>query len=231
MEQLMLFHGSDHIIEAPVFGAGNPHNDYGLGFYCTESLELAKEWATSEETDGFANSYHMDPTGLKVLNLNDGSFTILHWLAILLENRTFRLSGDIAPLAREFILDRFLPDYESADVIRGYRADDSYFSFANAFLNNGLSLPQLERAMALGNLGEQVVVRSPQAFERLRFQEALPAGRTVYFPRKMARDSQARAIFRQERTLADIASEVTVLTIMQQNWRVDDARLRRIVFE
>ena len=54
-ESLTIFHGSRRIIEKPVWGEGNPHNDYGLGFYCTESLELAKEWGVSDETDGFAN--------------------------------------------------------------------------------------------------------------------------------------------------------------------------------
>ena len=42
-------------------------------------------------------------------------------------------------------------------MIIGYRADDSYFSFANAFLNNTLSLEQLKEAMYLGKLGEQVI--------------------------------------------------------------------------
>ena len=93
---------------------------------------------------------------------------------MLLENRTFRVSGDIAPLARTFLLDRFSVDYHSYDLMRGYRADDSYFSFANAFLNNGLSLSRLERAMALGNLGEQVVVRSEKAFSRLVFEALKP---------------------------------------------------------
>ena len=153
-DKLTIFHGSGQIIERPTFGLGNPHNDYGLGFYCTESLELAREWGASEESDGFANRYSLDTKGLTELNLNDGSYTILHWLAVLLENRTFRVSGNIAPLARAFLLDRFSVDYRGFDLMRGYRADDSYFSFANAFLNNGLSLSRLERAMALGNLGE-----------------------------------------------------------------------------
>ena len=169
-DKLTIFHGSGQIIERPTFGLGNPHNDYGLGFYCTESPELAREWGASEEADGFANRYSLDAKGLTELNLNDGSYTILHWLAVLLENRTFRVSGDIAPLARTFLLDRFSVDYHSYDLMRGYRADDSYFSFANAFLNNGLSLSRLERAMALGNLGEQVVVRSEKAFSRLVFE-------------------------------------------------------------
>ena len=55
-DKLTIYHGSSKIIERPDFGTGNPHNDYGLGFYCTESMELAKEWASSTETDGFGQS-------------------------------------------------------------------------------------------------------------------------------------------------------------------------------
>lgn len=226
---MTLYHGSSKIIEQPQFGVGNPYNDYGLGFYCTESLELAKEWGTSEQTDGFANEYELDLTGLDVLNLNGGDFTILHWLAVLLENRTFRVTGDVAPLARKFILGRFQVDYAQRDVIVGYRADDSYFSFAGAFLNNALSLSRLERAMTLGNLGEQVVIKSQRAFKRLLFQGAQRAAAAEYYPSKIARDAQARSIYREEVRLADLSGDATVLTIMQQDWRADDARLRRIV--
>ena len=39
MEQkLTLFHGSEKVIEHPVFGEGKKHKDLGLGFYCAESL-------------------------------------------------------------------------------------------------------------------------------------------------------------------------------------------------
>ncbi|WP_165249605.1 DUF3990 domain-containing protein, partial [Adlercreutzia sp. ZJ141] len=208
---------------------GNPHNDYGLGFYCTESLELAKEWGTSDGADGFANEYELDATGLTFLNLNSGDYCILHWLAVLLENRTFRVSGDIAPLAKSFILERFAVDYRNRDVICGYRADDSYFSFANAFLNNALTLDRLEQAMALGNLGEQIVLRSEKAFSQLRFISSHVADKTVYYPRKVARDNEARSIYRTELKLADLATSPTIATIMQEDWRADDARLRRIV--
>lgn len=228
---LTLFHGSSHIVEQPVFGKGNPRNDYGLGFYCTESLDLAKEWGVSDESDGFANEYELDTNGLSLLNLNGGDFTILNWLAVLLENRTFRISGDIAPLAKEFILDRFAVGYRSFDLIRGYRADDSYFSFANAFLNNALTLGRLEQAMALGNLGEQVVLASERAFSQLRFRTSHLAERSLYYPRKVARDNEARSIYRDELKLADLSGDPTILTIMQQDWRADDARLRRVVFE
>ncbi|WP_305118194.1 DUF3990 domain-containing protein [uncultured Adlercreutzia sp.] len=230
-QQITIYHGSDHIIEQPLYGTGNPRNDYGLGFYCTESLDLAKEWGVSDETDGFANEYVLDAAGLSLLDLNRGDYTILHWLAVLLENRTFRVAGDIAPVAKAFILERFAVDYRAYDVVRGYRADDSYFSFANAFLNNALTLNRLEQAMALGNLGEQVVLLSEKAFDRLTFRQAHSAERALYYPRKIARDDEARTIYRTELKVADLADSPTILSIMQEDWRSDDARLRRIVFE
>ncbi|MCF0142741.1 MAG: DUF3990 domain-containing protein, partial [Parasporobacterium sp.] len=44
-ENLTIYHGSQQIVEVPRFGMGKPYNDYGQGFYCTENIELAKEWA------------------------------------------------------------------------------------------------------------------------------------------------------------------------------------------
>ena len=70
MKSIVIYHGSTKIIEKPVFGVGNPKNDYGLGFYCTENLELAKEWASTEQHDGYANRYEIDLEGLDILHLN-----------------------------------------------------------------------------------------------------------------------------------------------------------------
>ena len=42
-----IYHGSDKIIEKPLFNGGKIHNDYRQGFYCTEVLEMAKEWGVS----------------------------------------------------------------------------------------------------------------------------------------------------------------------------------------
>lgn len=54
---MVLYHGSDHIIEVPVYNGSKRTNDYGYGFYTTESIELAKEWACADNRDGFANCY------------------------------------------------------------------------------------------------------------------------------------------------------------------------------
>ena len=223
---LTLYHGSSFIIERPEFGKGNPFNDYGLGFYCTETLELAKEWACSMGQDGFANRYSFRTDGLSILNLTDRNYNILNWLAILLVNRKFNLSIDIAAQGKEYLASTFLPPYENYDVIIGYRADDSYFSFASAFLNNTISLAQLERAMSLGKLGEQVVLKSEQAFSHLHFEESIPAERTIYYPKKVTRDSKTRADFRAESKTALILNAVYMIDILREEWKNDDARLR-----
>ena len=87
--KIILYHGSTQIIRTPEYGIGNRYNDYGLGFYCTEELELAKEWACSSEADGFANKYVLKTDGLSILDLSCGKYHILNWLAILLDNRKF----------------------------------------------------------------------------------------------------------------------------------------------
>lgn len=228
-DKIIVYHGSSKIIEKPVFGMGNPNNDYGLGFYCTESEELAKEWACSAESDGYANKYSLDLTGLSVLSLTNGEYNILNWLFVLLENRQFRISGDIATQAKEYIFNNFAVDYKSYDVIKGYRADDAYFSFANAFLNNTISVSQLEKAMVLGKLGEQVVAISQKAFDSLEFIEASVAPNETYLPKKIARDSAARDEFKKEKSRGSVLTEKYILDIIREGWKNDDERLQRVV--
>lgn len=190
-----IYHGSDHIVGKPVFGKGKPWNDYGKGFYCTESIELAKEWACSEEgKDGYANAYSIDTAGLNVLNLSGEKYNILNWLAILLKNREFELSLPMSIRARDYIVDNFSIDTSSADIIIGYRADDSYFSFAKDFVNNSINLEQLGNAMRLGKLGEQVVIVSERAFERIICleDETELAEASVYYPKRVKRNEEAK---------------------------------------
>lgn len=226
MESISLYHGSTKIIEKPVLGLGNPKNDYGLGFYCTENLELAKEWASTERSDGFANCYEIGFEGLNILYLNKTPYHILNWLSILLQNRTFVISQGLPSEAKAYLLDHFLPKYEHYDLIIGYRADDSYFSFANAFLNNTISLEQLRKAMFLGKLGEQVVLKSEEAFSRLVFKESIPVDSSLYYPKRQARDRQAREDFQNEKAVVSPADTIYMIDILRQKWTNEDPRLQ-----
>ena len=226
---LTLYHGSQNIIQKPIYSEGNPYNDYGLGFYCTESLDVAKEWACTENKSGFANAYHLPMSGLSCLNLISEHYHILNWLAILLENRQFRVSNDLAREGKTYVLAHFLPDYRHFDVVIGYRADDSYFSFASDFLNNTISLEQLGNAMYLGKLGEQIVLKSPQAFDCIKFDKAIPAELSIYYPKKMERDTEARTVYRMYKKEHKASNAVYLIDILRQEWTNDDARIPRNV--
>ena len=227
--KLTLYHGSTKVIEKPIFGVGNPYNDYGLGFYCTETLELAKEWACSGESDGYANKYTLDTSELSILSLTNGDYHILNWLFVLLENRQFRIGGEIAKQAKSYIIEHFAVDYKKYDIIKGYRADDSYFSFASAFLNNTISVSQLEKAMVLGKLGEQVVAISEKAINAYQFEGACLASKETYYPKKLARDTSARSEFWKEKSRGSLLTEKYILDIIREGWENDDERLQRVI--
>ena len=214
-----IYHGSDHIIEQPQFGEGKPYNDYGRGFYCTEHAELAKEWACAADSDGYSNHYQLDYSGLSVLNLNAPEYNILNWLAILLANRKFNVADGLPQRAKTYLQENFKVDYKKYDVIIGYRADDSYFSYAGDFVNGTLSLADLSEAMRLGKLGEQVVLKSKKAFDSLTFVEAVKAPRQEYFAKYKTRDEEARARYRQIATKPVAEDETYVIDIIRNNWK------------
>lgn len=153
---------------------------------------MAKEWGILQGRDGFANCYELECDDLSILNLNDSQYCILHWLAVLLENREFDVPSALALEAKEYILTNFAVDYKAYDVIIGYRTDDSYFSFAQDFINGTISYRQLNDAMHLGKLGQQFVLKSQKAFDRIRFVGAEKAEHEEWYAKKRARDQKAR---------------------------------------
>ncbi|MCR4594422.1 MAG: DUF3990 domain-containing protein [Clostridiales bacterium] len=230
MDKLItIYHGSKQIIEKPTFGEGKKHNDFGLGFYCTESNDLAKEWAVSSLQDGFSNRYSLDTEYLKILKLNSPEYTILNWMAILVENRLFALNTPVARRAKQYLIDIFGVNVNAFDLIIGYRADDSYFDYAEAFLNNGITVEQLSRAMQLGKLGEQIVLKSQFAFSKIKFEGFEIAEKDMYYVLRKARDDEANQMY------LDILEEETdglyIQDIIRGGITNDDSRIPRNISE
>lgn len=222
---MKLYHGSENIIEKPVYGKGAHYNDYGKGFYCTESIELAKEWACAKQKNGYANIYDLDLSELNVLNLNSASYNILNWLAILADNRTYWQNGSIAEPAKNYIKENFLPDISAYDVIIGYRADDSYFSFAQDFVSGVISLQKLAQAMRLGKLGEQIVLKSQKVFAQIQFARYENADAEEYYIKKNEREREARRQYRRNKKEQADVNELFILDIMREEIKNGDARL------
>ena len=231
-KDLIIYHGSQQIVEIPEFGIGKNYNDYGQGFYCTESIELAKEWACPIKNDGYSNKYIMHFDGMNVMHLTKGKFNILNWLAILLAHRKFDITSPVGNNARDFILERFMPDTTGVDVMIGYRADDSYFSFAEDFVNNTISLRDLNLAMQLGTLGEQVVLLSERSFKQIEFVEYEVVDYREYYYKRAERDRNARAAYaNKKKNLQQLMDDIFVLDIMREDMKHDDQRLQSAISE
>lgn len=222
---MILYHGSTSIIDPPIFGAGKVTNDYGRGFYCTESPELAKEWACAKGTDGFANIYQFDLSGLIILDLTSDEYSILTWLAILAKYRTYWENGSISREAKDYLSHNFFVSPEKYDVVRGYRADDSYFTFAKNFVSNGISLEQLKKAMYLGALGEQIVLKSKAAFSQITYVDSLTAKSDKYTKRAQERDKEARRIYRNLSRESSYSEGIFMADIIRERMTADDPRL------
>ena len=228
MKIKILYHGSKNIIEKPTLKGGKETNDYGYGFYCTESIELANEWACPDNNDGYANKYELNMEDLNILDLTKTQYNMLNWIALLLQ---FRVPKGMTPneeMAREYILKNFSIDLTKVDVIIGYRADDSYFSFARDFLKNSITVAQLSRAMELGKLGIQVVLHSQKAFNQLKYIESSIADNETYYTKRCARDLIAREEYRDTTRISNVTpDDLFIMDIIRQEVKNDDSRIQR----
>ena len=222
---MIVYHGSDHIIKKPVYNGSKPHNDYGNGFYMSEDIELAKEWACRKNNHGIVNQYELNTKNLKILNLNDPQYNILNWLALLTKHRTYWQQSSISFQAKKYLQDYFYIDTNPYDIIIGYRADDSYFSFAKDFISNTISLQKLSTAMHLGKLGEQIVLKSEKAFKQIKFVDAYRVDKNIYYEKKVARDKKAKKDYQQTKNRQDSINDLYMIDIIRQEIKNNDPRL------
>ena len=185
---------------------------------------MAKEWAVSEEHDGYANCYELDLDGLKILHLNQG-YPILIWLTVLIQNRTFNIDSPLAAEVSRYLQKNFSVDTTVYDVITGYRADDSYFSFAQDFLSGTISYEQLQKAMYLGELGEQIVLVSRNAFSAIRYIGCEKALRSKWLLKKVERDRRTRNEYLHSDRMSYRRGELYAVTILDEEIKPDDPRL------
>lgn len=230
MDKLItIYHGSEQIVEVPTFGRGKKNNDFGMGFYCTQSDHLAKEWAVSSLRNGFSNRYVMDTEYLNILNLNSTDYTILNWIAVLVEHRLFSIKTPVARRAKRYLIDNFSINVNAYDIVTGYRADDSYFDYAESFLNNGISVEQLARAMQLGKLGEQIVIKSQYAFSKLKYEGFDVAEKDIFYVLRKARDDEANQLYLE--MLEEENDGLYIQDIMRGGIKNDDPRIPRNLSE
>lgn len=220
-----IYHGSPTIINKPSIDYKNIHNDFSQGFYCTENKNLAKEWAVSSLRDGFCNKYTLNTEHLNILNLNTAEYSILNWIAVLVNHRLFTSNTPIERRAKKYLIDNFYINVNAYDVIIGYRADDSYFDYAQSFVQNAISLDQLSKAMYLGKLGEQIVIKSEFAFSNLKYEGNEVAKSEEYFTLRNNRNKVANQYYLK--ILEEDSDGLFIQDIIRGGITNDDPRIPR----
>lgn len=193
-----LYHGSPNEDFTPLFGYGEDKHDYGRGFYLTGDMELAREWAVcqSSGSDGWLHTYSLDISGLKVLDFE--KIGTLSWLAELMKHREADSSKRYRMYAPRFI-SKYGIDTSGYDIIKGWRADASYFYIAKAFVRDEVDANILEELLMLGDLGVQYCCKTEKAFSRLTEQmgSPTPVEYTMYNPMYVERDTSARVAMKR----------------------------------
>lgn len=166
MGKIILYHGSPNKVVVPQFGFGEGKHDYGKGFYLTENIELAKEWAVCrpDETNGWVHKYELETDDLKILDFQEHN--ILSWLAELMKHRDASDSRRYKVLSKKFIAEYGI-DTSEYDVIKGWRANASYFYIAKEFVRDNIDIEILEELLSLGGLGIQYCIKSELAYSKL----------------------------------------------------------------
>lgn len=197
MSKLILYHGSPNRVIVPKFGFGEDRHDYGRGFYLTENLELAKEWAVCrpDETNGWAHKYELEMDGLNILDFQ--KYDVLSWLAELMKHRDAADSRRYKMLAQKFI-EKYGIDTCGYDVITGWRANASYFYIAKEFVRDNIDIEILEELLSLGGLGIQFCIKSERAFAQLSEveQDIMSVDYSEFNDRYNERDINARTKMR-----------------------------------
>ena len=166
MGKIIFYHGSPNKVVVPQFGFGEGKHDYGKGFYLTENIELAKEWAACrpDETNGWVHKYELETDDLKILDFQEHN--ILSWLAELMKHRDASDSRRYKVLSKKFIAEYGI-DTSEYDVIKGWRANASYFYIAKEFVRDNIDIEILEELLSLGGLGIQYCIKSELAYSKL----------------------------------------------------------------
>ena len=148
---------------------------------------------------------------------------------ILTEGKYPERKTPVARRAKRYLVENFSVNVNAFDMVTGYRADDFYFDYAESFLNNGITVEQLARAMRLGKLGEQIVLKSRFAFSKLHYEGFEVADRETYFCLRKARNDEANRVYME--MLEEESDGLYIQDIMRGGIQNDDPRIPRNVSE
>lgn len=163
--KLIVYHGSNDIIDKPKHDGGRKFSDFGLGFYVTTNIEMAKSWACRKKAkNSYVNKYMVNVDGLNSLTFD----LDLNWLLFIAYNRRVVENEEI-----KMILKERYKDIDKYDIIIGPTADDRMFDTLDLFFNNNITLEHCLQALNSMDLDIQYNIRSSKGIEAIEFVKHL----------------------------------------------------------
>ena len=153
---MILYHGSNVIVDKPEIVTPNRFLDFGAGFYTTSNQSQAKNFAAKVvarkgEGEPVVSKYMLDATAFSELTILSFKTANEDWLDFVSNNR----NG--------------IPPKESYDLIFGPVADDDIFRTFTLYSAGILSKEQTLQALKIKNLFDQYVFSTEKALTYLRF--------------------------------------------------------------
>ena len=92
---------------------------------------------------------------------------MLAWIAEVISNRG--TSQEVAEILGKRLVEMYKVDTARYDIIKGYRADDSYTQVIEAFLLNQINIAEVEKLFYKGALGNQIFLKSEKSFSQIKW--------------------------------------------------------------
>jgi hypothetical protein len=164
---MILYHGSDCIVDEPKILENDRFLDFGVGFYTTKNKEQAMRWADKvsvrrKSNNQFISIYDFDfdkaRNEIKIIEFADANE---EWLNFVCGCRVGKI----------------LIDY---DIVIGPVADDTIYTTVSLYENGLLDKDETIKRLKVEALYNQVLFHNKRALEFLSFKEYAKLGDGAY---------------------------------------------------
>lgn len=157
---MILFHGSNVVVDKPRLFQADRRADFGTGFYVNSSLEQASRWArlvAKSRGKGIpcVSAFDYDETGAKSLTVLRFEGATVDWLKFVGANRR----GE---------------EVEPYDIVIGPVANDRTMPTLRLYFSGDYTEEEAIKRLLPQKLQDQYAFRTYAALEMLRFREVVP---------------------------------------------------------
>lgn len=146
-KNLILYHGSQQIVEFPEIRLQRYNKDFYFGFYCTNIENQAIRWATRFDGKGFISEYEYVPNN--ELNIKQFADMTEEWL--------------------DFIVDCRLGKPHNFDIVEGPMANDTIFNYVQDFADKKISREAFWALAKFSRPTHQISFHTVRALSTLTF--------------------------------------------------------------